>query len=88
MAFDVDAWWKEEQKAMHDNQREELEATCTVCGTDLLDTLTYAAHEESDCPIAVVVSCPECGTEFCFSLTWETILTSARRSRVGSQGVG
>jgi len=78
--FDVDAWWKERQKRMHDQRREELGAVCTTCGIDLLNLLEGTAWSESDCPSSVAIECPECGAVFVFYLEWEMHLTRATRA--------
>lgn len=77
MTFDLDKWWTSRQKQMHDEQREQLGATCPKCGADMLDDLIAIAHEDCDCPSSVMVDCGCCGAEIAFALKWEMILSKA-----------
>lgn len=54
-----------------------LNAFCSECGTEILDTLLYAAHDGFEMPGSVTIECPRCEARMMFYLEWSVEVVRA-----------
>jgi len=73
--LDLDTW----RQAREEIQRQRLNATCPLCGANLLDTLKYHAHQ-TYLESTVLIGCPGCEAEIEFHVEWHVELWSAEIS--------
>jgi hypothetical protein len=75
--WDFESWWSKRQAERRQEEKKRLNATCPVCGGDLLDVLVGVAYDESRMPSGIEIECPQCRSEIEFSLEWETVIDKA-----------